>query len=140
IYQVIIPPSTNTGYVLPGALGTVEMLFHPIMKNVHSFSKGIIYRSTSTTLAPGAYYVASWNDNPGIPLIAAREGVGMNHVRRADLNFSPVSNSVPSGTFYWDHTTDGATIMANALTWVAILAYDFSADVITNPVNQSIKS
>ena len=117
-YQVFVPNNGWTGGSGPeSTLGAVALPQHPIMRNVTSFDGGIFsYRVTNTTLAAGAYLLASWSD--GSPLIAARENVGAMGVRRADLNFKPPSSDIGDNA-YWVPITDGAIIMANALTWVA---------------------
>ena len=143
-YQALVPGSSSVGAGSELTLGAVAMPYHPIMQGVRTFDGGTLsFCTTSTTLAPGAYLVASWSD--GTPLIVARERAGVTgNARRVDLNLYPPSDDIiietgePSGG-YWNPTTDGAKIMANALVWVIGDSYDFSADVITNPSDQSLK-
>ena len=124
-------------------LGTVALPTHPIMNGVVSMSlpsSGLLSsHMTTLTLAPGAYLIASWNTS-NIPMIAAREGVGLQGSRRVDLNFIPVSTDVTPNSGYYDPTTNGALIMANSLVWAGQKQYDVSVDTIVNPTNQSIKS
>ncbi len=112
-YQVIVPGGGTTGEV---TLGTVAQPNHPIMKGISSMDGGSSnYRGTSTTLAGNAYAIAYWSD--GTILVAARENVGLKNVRRADVNLFPVSSDMRSD--FWHTNTDGAKLLANALTWVA---------------------
>ncbi|HEY6159859.1 MAG TPA: T9SS type A sorting domain-containing protein, partial [Bacteroidia bacterium] len=114
-YRVLLPASQTQGTM--HSMGTVYLSSHPIMSGVSSFNGGTAsYMSTSTTLAPGAYRIADYDN--GAPLITARECVGPAGARRADLNFYPPS--IDSRSDFWNTSTDGAKIMANALTWVTI--------------------
>ena len=139
-----LDPAT-IGFGTP-TLGGVPLGNHPIMQNVNSlyFKPGTAgygnnTRTSSTIIEPNAYVIAYWND--GIPLIVAREGVGARHIaRRVDLNFFPLSADASSVLGGWDPASDGAKIMANALTWSVTLLYDFSADVIVNPPDHSYKT
>lgn len=125
-YQVIIPAGQTSGTTQ--TLGTVWMPDHPIMQGVNNFNGGLSsYRSTSTTLAPGAFQIADWND--GTFLITAKIDVGPSAARRVDLGFFPPSSDAQSD--FWVSASDGALIMANALTWVV------SGDVCPVPVNLS---
>ena len=95
------------------SLGTIHQPAHPIMTSVAAFDGGSSsWRPTTTSLNPAATLIAEWSD--GKPLVAVMEIGG---VARADLGLFPPSADVASGA--WDPTTDGALLMANALTWVA---------------------
>jgi Zn-dependent metalloprotease/subtilisin family serine protease len=110
-YRAIVSSSQTNGPLL--TLGTVPLPNHPIMNGVSRFSGGTSsYRAGSITLLPGCEVVANWSN--GDPLIVTRE-VGRS--RRVDLNFYPVSST--SRSDFWDTTTDGSLIMANALKWAA---------------------
>jgi len=86
---------------------------HPIMSGVKTFDGGSSsFRGTGNWVAD-AHPVALWSDKK-TPLIGTRI---INGTRRVDLNFFPVSSTVYKQ--YWDAATDGAKIIANALTWVA---------------------
>jgi len=115
-YQVIVP-SSATGFS-HAYLGMIHMPGHPLMSGVTSFDGGDgSYRSTSTTLAPGGYRVADWTD--GTMLITARDNAGAGGNRkRVDLGMFPASSDVEPG-FFWLSSTSGATIMKNALQYVA---------------------
>ena len=140
-YQVIVPDysAINTAadrlQGVEKTLGEREFPLHPLLQNVSAFDGGLSSPHVrANILSPAAYVVASWND--GTPLIVAREGVGAKMINRVDLNFFPVSSDAVSGKpTLWLPGTDGATIMANALYWVGIYPYDFSADMIVNPAN-----
>jgi hypothetical protein len=128
-YYVIPRSTTKTGLA---TLGTVSDPGHFIMRNVSTFSGGSSsYRPSSTSLTTGATLIASWSD--GVPLVAVKI---INGHRRADLGFFPPSSTLSSS--YWDATTDGAKLMANALSWVASasaqqswLAYDRTSGTVT---------
>ena len=157
--QVFSPPTSATtavtGYPAglsanaSGAvsLGTVALPNHPIMIGVHSFTgSASVFSHLTDPLVPGAYLIASYNPVAGGNMVAAREGVGPKNVRRVDINFNPWQTErfyfIQFGftTFGWDQNTDGAKLMANALTWAGQKAYDLSADIITNPANQTIET
>ena len=94
-------------------LGTVYDPGHPIMAGVSSFDGGeYSFRPGTTTVYPGVTLVAEWSDSH--PLVAVSTA---SNAPRADLGFFPPSNDVYSGL--WNPATDGALLMANALTWVA---------------------
>lgn len=93
-------------------LGTVFDSGHPIMAGVSSFDGGAnSFRPATTSIVGGATRIADWSD--GTPLVVT---MTIGGVRRADLAFYPPSSDA-SGTL-WDSTSDGALLMANALTWV----------------------
>ena len=110
------------GYVLmdrpttidsPATLGTVHDPGHPIMTGVVSFNGGSSsYRPTTTSVYPGTTLVAEWSD--GHPLVAVAD---VNGALRADVCFYPPSSDVSSD--FWDASTDGARMLANALVWTA---------------------
>ena len=82
------------------------------MKGVGSFSGGSgSHRQNSTAVVSGAVAVARWADNR--PLVVTRE---INGTRRVDLGFFPVSSD--NDARFWDASTDGDLIMANALLYV----------------------
>lgn len=112
-YRVMTANTYGTGQA---SLGTVALPNHPIMKNVNSFNGGSSsYRAKNTQLTTNSYTIASWTD--GNILIAANDKVGNKQVRRADVNFFPPSSAI-SGN-WWQQSTDGGRILANALLWVA---------------------
>ncbi len=110
-YWLIQPKGGNKSG--SASLGTIHDADHPTVANVDTFSGGTSSsRPQTTNLNSNATLIAEWSD--GQPLIV----VGMiGSVRRADLGMYPPSADC-SATF-WDPATDGATIMANALEWVA---------------------
>jgi hypothetical protein len=114
---------TQGYYVLPrtqqhgppqATLGTVYNPAHPIMQGVSTFDGGTFSARPSplTPIPPGVTLVADWNDTS--PLVATKTIGG---VPRADLGLYPPSADVRGD--FWVSTTDGALLMANALTWVA---------------------
>gem|GEM_PF-1866301 len=108
-YDVIVPRGgTSTG---SASLGAILDPGHPLIQGVNTFAGGTSgFRPTTTSLAPGSTLVAQWSD--GKPLTVA--GALPN---RADIGFYPPSNAVSST--WWDQTTDGDILMANALEYVA---------------------
>jgi|GEM_PF-4326950 len=94
-------------------LGRIYQPGHPILEGVNSFNGGSrSYRPSTFDVVPGTMRVADWSD--GRPLVVTKM---IGNTRRVDLGFYPVSSHVNSG--FWDAETDGALLMANALTWVA---------------------
>jgi hypothetical protein len=78
----------------------------PLLAGVTTFSGGFYSYKTLSSLTTGAVQVASWSDIPGTPLVAVKGDI-------VGLNFFLASGTVLNGL--WDPTTDGATLMANAL-------------------------
>ena len=86
---------------------------HELLDGVNSFNGGSSgYHNSSISTVPGATEVALWSN--GQPLVAAFEPTSGVIV---GLNFYPPSSDGLSGC--WDPNTDGATLMANALTYAA---------------------
>ena len=94
-------------------LGTVHDGLHPIMNGVSSFAGGTSsFRPVETSLVPSATLIAEWSD--GSTLVAVREDtIGA----RAALGFYPPSDIVLPN--FWDATTGGGTLLANALLYAA---------------------
>ncbi len=104
-----------SGYVNSGglSLGTIYDSNHPIMRNVLSLDPGYdAYRASNFSILSGATRVADWSD--GRPLVATKD-FGSSH--RVDLNLWPPSNDSRNGN--WIPSTNGATLMANALHYSA---------------------
>ncbi len=111
-YYDVIPSSGITAG--PATLGTIYDSGHPIMRGVTRFDGGSAAgRPSAQDLMLGAVRIADWSD--GSPLVATKMIGG---ARRVDLGFYPPSSDV-MGSGWWDTSTDGALLMANALTWVA---------------------
>lgn len=99
-----------------GQLGQVLIANHPIFSGVNSFrtSVGVFkgggiwggYRPTNQTVTAGSSKVATWNTGHTLVALAPNPRV-------VELGFHPVSDAVADG--YWDQTSDGARLMANAL-------------------------
>jgi uncharacterized repeat protein (TIGR01451 family) len=81
---------------------------HPILAGVNSFNGGSSSFHNSLVLNPGATLVAHWDN--GEPLVVTKSS-GNGEV--VALNFYPPSSQARSD--FWDATTDGALLMANAL-------------------------
>ncbi|EDM44452.1 hypothetical protein SCB49_05465 [unidentified eubacterium SCB49] len=107
--------ATNYVFGTLQTLGTVNEPGHPIMNNVNSFNGGTSsFRVTEGTIPTGASVVAEWSD--GTPLVIAHPNMGTANTKRAFINFFPVSDNARDD--FWDASTDGAIMVANALNWV----------------------
>lgn len=105
-YEILTATSTTTG---AASLGAITYTEHPILAGVATFAGGVSsFRPSTSAMAPGGLIVAQWSD--GMPLVA----VSTRRKNRADLGMYPPSSSVGSAA-YWNPTTDGAKLMANAL-------------------------
>ena len=95
------------------SIGTRHIPSHPTLNGVATFSMGNWTGSHNTrTLAPGAIDIADWTS--GFPLVAEDPG----HVGRiVGLNMYPPSNSLDPR--FWNTSTNGARLMANAVDYVA---------------------
>ncbi|MFI5164216.1 MAG: choice-of-anchor D domain-containing protein, partial [Bacteroidia bacterium] len=101
-----------TNYYYGGSnqtLGTIFQPLNPIMKNVTSLTGNS--RPSSNAIMSGAVNIANWSD--GMPLVVTKNINGHN---RVDLGLWPPSNDVTGGNS-WVSSTNGATLMANALQW-----------------------
>lgn len=106
-YDIIPAPGAST--TGSATLGSVLVPGHPIMQGVNTFAGGTSsFRPTTTDVRAGSTKVALWSD--GKTLVA----VGANP-HRVDLGMYPPSNAVTAS--WWDQNTDGARLMANALTY-----------------------
>jgi hypothetical protein len=122
-YWVIQPGAFGNDSVQ--TLGTVYLPEHPLMTGVKTFNGGTHSFRSGSTIVSGAARIADWST--GEALMATRI---LNGLRRADLGFFPPSSDARSD--YWDASTDGARMMANALLYtcptskpaVAILGSD----------------
>jgi hypothetical protein len=86
---------------------------HPLLRGVDSFNGGASsYHSAPVLVAEGVTLVAHWSGDLQ-PLVAVRDAP-VGNSRIVALNFYPVSSDVYES--FWDATTDGAVLMANALT------------------------
>ncbi|MDA8988775.1 hypothetical protein N9185_00150 [bacterium] len=104
-YEMVDPNSGQTSG--QATLGAVHDPSHPVMAGVTTFDGGIrSYRPRTTMLHPGSQSIADWSD--GTILVAV--GTMPN---RVDLGMYPPSSLCNAE--FWDSTTDGALLMANAL-------------------------
>lgn len=91
-------------------LGSFVYAEHPIAAGVASFSGGSFsIRPNGTTLAPGGLILATWSDGKILAAASTRRH------NRVDLGMYPPSSTVTS--VGWAANTDGAKLMANALTY-----------------------
>jgi hypothetical protein len=100
-------PFTQGGY----AIGThlllqADLPASPYLANVASFDGGNYTFHNTIALAGGATQIAHWNDGSSTPLVAVKGDV-------AGLNFYPPSSDAQGN--FWDSSTDGDILMANAL-------------------------
>jgi hypothetical protein len=87
---------------------------HPILLGVSSFNGGSAsYHHPSILPTSCTELIANWSN--GKPLIGAKQLPTGGRV--AGLNFFPASSDVNSS--FWDASTGGGEIMANALLWAA---------------------
>lgn len=111
----------NGGFVDGTAAGLGEVLVedHPILNGVDSFFNNApmgtlgpfgAWRPAELGLTDGSTLVAKWSTGETLIAIAPNPAV-------VELGFHPVSSAVNAG--YWDETTDGGLIMANALLFAA---------------------
>lgn len=93
-------------------LGTVTGS-HEIMQGVTTLRNGGGFYNTLGAIRPGAEQVATWSN--GIPLLAVDSSTRPGRI--VALNFYPPSSTVRDD--FWDATSDGAILMANALNFAA---------------------
>jgi hypothetical protein len=94
------------------ALGTVNLPSHPLVAGVTSFAGGpsSFRPDVSTPVHAFASIAAQWDD--GSTLVAVRDDLAGP---RVDLGFYPPSDDV--NFLYWDTTTDGVALLADALSY-----------------------
>lgn len=109
-YSAIEPLSQSQDTEL--TLGTVHEPGSPLLNGVTSFDGGSSSYYGTGALNPNAVSVVDWSN--GAPLVARRT---INGVNRVDLNFYPPSSD--SRADFWNSSTDGAQLMANALLFTA---------------------
>jgi MYXO-CTERM domain-containing protein len=116
-------PITGSGQAQYTRLTMVKDLpSHPILAGVASFDGGSSsYHNDNAVVTSGATQIAHWSNN--LPLVAAKTTSNGSAVA---LNFFPPSSDARSD--FWESTTDGARLMANALTWDANAGPTASSD------------
>ena len=115
-YYVIDPSGQEDGTQL--YLGTVLLPNHPIMVGVTTFDGGSSSYYGSGSLSLYTTIIANWTN--GSPLIAEKSNKENGDPiagKCVALNFYPPSSDVRGD--FWNPTTDGAIIMANALEYAA---------------------
>lgn len=113
-------------------LGTVHDGAHPIMAGVATFSGGSASYHCTGALVTGATLIADWSH--GAPLVFELPGFAGKIV---GLNFYPASSGT-GRTDFWDETTDGDLMMANALAYVAGNPTPMAAPSLTGVVGQDL--
>jgi hypothetical protein len=105
-YLAILPQSGD----LTGRQSLSPLMQHEILNGVNSVDGGSSsYRGGKWN--SNAIKIAQWTD--GTPFVGATT---VNGVRRVDISLYPPSSDVRSD--FWNSSTDGAKLMANALNWV----------------------
>lgn len=82
---------------------------HQVLFKVNSFEGGRSSRHSTVVIAESATLIANWSN--GMPLVAVKGRV-------VGLNFYPISSKAYPK--YWNASTDGARLMANALLYKVI--------------------
>ena len=113
----------ETGGYLPFTEGTLfaagpvtlvpDQPAHPILLGVVDVALIDGFMNAPISLMPGTTLVAHWSN--GEPLVGVRDGPVQGRI--VGLNLFPPSSDAQDG--FWDATTDGAQLMANALRFVA---------------------
>lgn len=113
-------PFTTAGQAqgTPLTLGTVHNPSHPVMAGVTNFNGGQSSYHNTGTVASGADLIADWSN--ARPLVAEMPGFAAAII---GLNFYPPSNL--SRADFWESSTDGGVMMANALNYVLGAAGSF---------------
>ncbi|MEZ6241701.1 MAG: hypothetical protein R3B57_01525 [Phycisphaerales bacterium] len=136
----LIPTASNYANAsAPLAMGDVLIEGHPILTGVESFRSfaAIVpsfgpwgaFRPNTTLVNPGAHKLALWEDGKTLIVVGDTTTPGGHKV--VELGMHPVSSAVNS-TGYWDESTDGARMMANALLWAAFGPADWTMDGAVN--------
>lgn len=113
----LIPRQAQLQLSMNATLGAVHDPTHPIMRGVRTFDGGFrSFRPQELAVPASRNRIADWSD--GRPLVVTGT---VGTVPRADLGFFPVS--ADASLQGWLPSTDGALLMANALSWVADAAY-----------------
>jgi hypothetical protein len=120
-------PFTQGGQTASGTLTLqADLPNSPYLANVVSFSGGTFSIRNTVGLATGATQIAHWSD--GSPLVAVKRRV-------VGLNFYPQSSDAQS--HFWDASTDGDILMADALLGGGIVPSRYEAQV---TVGQGLES
>jgi hypothetical protein len=86
---------------------------HPLLAGVDDFSGGSSsYHAEAARPAPSASLVAEWSDGDALVAVHVPSGAGSV----VALNFYPPSSDARAD--FWDASTDGAALLANALWFV----------------------
>ncbi|WP_299677901.1 T9SS type A sorting domain-containing protein [uncultured Dokdonia sp.] len=113
-------------------IGTINEPSHPILEGVSSFDGGTAsFHNTGGTIAADATVIAEYTTTD--PFIIIQENVGPASARRTFLNFYPPS--IDARDDFWNTTSDGALIMANALRWTSFFNDGPSVLVVASPGN-----
>ena len=118
--------ATNLG------IGTINDPSHPILDGVSTFDGGTSsFHNTGGTIATDATVIAEYTT--AAPFIIVQNEVGPANVRRTFLNFYPPS--IDARDDFWNTSSDGALIMANALRWTANFSDGPSVLIVASPGN-----
>jgi hypothetical protein len=112
-------PFTQGGHTAGSYLNLqADLPNSPYLANVASFNGGVFSIQNSVGLAVGATQIAHWSS--GAPLVAVKRRV-------VGLNFYPPSSDVAS--HFWDASTDGDILMADALLGGGVITPRYQAQV-----------
>lgn len=127
----------STGGYLPFTLGSgssavnltlvADEPAHPILGGLSSFNGGSSsFHNSPISPAPGAELVAHWSNQQ--PLVGVKQ---LAPGRVVGLNFYPPSSDARSD--FWQSSTDGGLLMANALLWAAQRPNDIAIGMTSAP-------
>lgn len=131
-YYVIDPSGQEDGIQL--YLGTVFIPSHPIMVGVTTFDGGSGSWHGIGSLSLYTTVIANWTN--GSPLVAEKLNKDNGDPiagKCVALNFYPPSSDVRVD--FWNTTTDGALIMANALEYAAAVVVNYTVKLTPDEVN-----
>jgi hypothetical protein len=112
-------PFTQGGQTAGGSLNLqADLPNSPYLANVASFNGGTFSIRNTVGLAVGATQIAHWSN--GAPLVAVKRRV-------VGLNFYPQSSDVAG--HYWNASTDGDILMADALLGGGVITPRYEAQV-----------
>jgi len=139
---IAIPQNGGFTHETTASLGEVLEPGHPIMEGVGTFVNDVgigtlgpfgAWRPTQTAVTAGSQIIARYDDGKTLIVVAPNPSV-------VELGFHPVSDAVNDG--YWNATSDGGLIMANALLFAAGLTggeclADTNGDGVVSPADFS---
>lgn len=128
----VIPPALGTTSG-SSSLGSTLDPGHPLMEGVNTLSATTASRPTSLALNSGCKIVSTWADGKFLTATHPLQN-------RCDIGLYPPSSAVSAG--FWNQATDGAAVLANALTWASSVRVDPSSVAVLGgtPLGGSVAS